>query len=82
MADKLRPGGVIYVLVKEGKSEGLEEDGRYNNAVKFSSYFEVQEIHDMMVGADLDIVLISDTHQRVDSYRAAERIFALARKRG
>jgi SAM-dependent methyltransferase len=81
MADRLRPGGVIYILVKEGSGEGLEEDNRYNNAVKFSSYFEVQEIHQMLDNANLDIVLISDTHQRVDNYRASERIFALARKR-
>jgi SAM-dependent methyltransferase len=80
MAEKLRPGGVIYILVKEGAREGLEEDARYNNGIKFSSYFEVQEIHQMLVDAGLEIVLISDTHQRVDDYRASERIFALARK--
>lgn len=80
MANKLRPEGVLYLLVKEGSTEGLEEDVRYNNAVKFSSYFEVTEIRTMLKNSDLEIVEISDMHKRVDNYRASERIFALARK--
>lgn len=80
MAKKLRPGGVLYILVKEGNTEGLEEDARYDNAVKFSSYFEVSEIRTMLKDAGLNIVEISDMHKRVDDYRASERIFALARK--
>jgi SAM-dependent methyltransferase len=80
MASKLRPGGVLYILVKEGNMEGLEEDSRYGNAVKFSSYFEAWEIRTMLKDADLEILEISDLHKRVDDYRAAERIFALAQK--
>ena len=80
MASKLRPEGILYILVKEGNTEGLEEDDRYHNAVKFSSYFEVSEIRTMLKDAGLDILEISDMHKRVDDYRASERIFALARK--
>jgi SAM-dependent methyltransferase len=80
MVSKLRPGGVLYVLVKEGNTEGLEEDGRYGNAVKFSSYFEAWEVRTMLKDAGLEILEISDLHKRVDDYRATERIFALAQK--
>jgi SAM-dependent methyltransferase len=80
MASKLRTDGVFYVLVKEGATDGLEEDSRYENAVKFSSYFEASEIRTMLKSADLEILEISDLHKRVDDYRASERIFALARK--
>jgi SAM-dependent methyltransferase len=80
LASRLKPGGHIYILVKEGQSEGLEQDPRYGNATKFSSYFEASEIRDMLKAADLEIEAISDLHKRVDSYRAAERIFALARR--
>jgi SAM-dependent methyltransferase len=80
MGSKLRPDGVFYVLVKEGATDGLEEDSRYKNAVKFSSYFEAWEIRTMLKSADLEILEISDLHKRVDDYRASERIFALARK--
>lgn len=80
LADRLRPDGVIYVLVKAGTGEGLEKDPRYNNAIKFSSYFEVQEIFDILLDAGLKVISISDLYKRVDDYRARERIFALARK--
>lgn len=80
LATTLRPSGVLYILVKEGRREGLEQDARYDNATKFSSYFEVDELRDMLLAADLDIVSISDMHQKVDDYRASERIFALAQK--
>jgi SAM-dependent methyltransferase len=76
----LRPSGILYILVKEGNREGLEQDARYGNATKFSSYFQVGELHDMLEAADLKIMSISDMHQKVDDYRASERIFALARK--
>jgi len=80
LATRLRPSGILYILVKEGNSEGLEPDTRYGNSIKFSSYFEVNELHEMLEAAGLKIILISDMHQKVDDYRAAERIFALAQK--
>jgi SAM-dependent methyltransferase len=80
MASKLRHDGLFYVLVKEGNTEGLEEDHRYGNAVKFSSYFEASEIRTMLKDAGLEILEISDLHRRVDDYRASDRVFALARK--
>ena len=80
LARILRSSGILYILVKEGKSEGLEQDARYGNATKFSSYFKVDELHEMIEAADLKIRLISDMHEKVDDYRASERIFALAQK--
>jgi SAM-dependent methyltransferase len=80
LVSRLRPSGFLYVLVKEGNTEGLEEDSRYGNAVKFSSYFEAWEIRTMLKDSGLEIIEISDLHKRVDSYRATERIFALAKK--
>jgi SAM-dependent methyltransferase len=80
LASRLRPAGFLYLLVKEGQREGIEEDSRYHNALKFSSYFENFEIRDMLKAADLEIAAISDLHKRVDNYRASERIFALARR--
>ena len=80
LADKLRSGGRIYILAKEGVRDGLERDNRFNNNMKFASYFEPEEIHDWLLEAGLKIITIKDLRQTVDPFRSPKRIFALARK--
>jgi SAM-dependent methyltransferase len=80
LVDKLRPGGVIYLLAKEGAREGLEKDSRFNNDTKFSSYFQAGEIHDWLLEAGLEVKKIKVWRKTVDPYRHRKRIFALAEK--
>ncbi len=74
----LRPGAVLFVLVKAGDAEGFEEDSRYWNMRKYSSYYSAQELRQLLVGFDL--LDLHSVDKPVDTYRAPDRIFCLARK--
>jgi len=80
MVRVLRREGLLYVLVKEGSREGIEEDSRYGGAEKFASYFTADELKVMMKTEGLAIVEFSGIDVAVDEYRAKDRLFALARK--
>lgn len=74
----LKPGGILYLLVKEGAGEGPEADPRYGGALKYSSYFSEDEIRAMLQAAE--IITLTAVDRPVDNYRAPDRIFVVARR--
>lgn len=78
MVRVLKAGGVLYLLVKTGSGEGYEEDRRYGGMRKYSAYFTKDELLGMI--ADLEIIDSTSVDKPVDSYRATDRLFVLARK--
>jgi 2-polyprenyl-3-methyl-5-hydroxy-6-metoxy-1,4-benzoquinol methylase len=54
---KLHENGIIYISVKEGYGEGLEEDNRYSGAEKYWSYFTEFEMKNMLENTGVKIIL-------------------------
>jgi ubiquinone/menaquinone biosynthesis C-methylase UbiE len=52
----LKPKGVIYVPVKMGEGEGLEEDKRYGNALKYYAYYQPKEIETLLENANFEVL--------------------------
>jgi len=80
LAEALVDGGIIYILVKSGEGEGVEQDPRYGGASKFASYFSLDEIAAALGANHLMVIESTDFHGKVDEYRATERLFVLAKK--
>ena len=76
----LKPGGVLYILVEAGGGEGIEADPRYGGSEKYSSYYNEDELRSILDGAAL--ISLTTVDKAVDTYRAPDRIFILARRRG
>ena len=74
----LKPGGILYMLVKAGTKEGYERDSRYDNMRKYSNYFSEEGLRSMI--HDFDVVSFTSVDKPVDNYRAPDRIFVLAKK--
>jgi ubiquinone/menaquinone biosynthesis C-methylase UbiE len=72
--------GLLYILVKLGNSEGVEKDARYGGDEKFNSYFTETELSVLLTGAGFQLMSAQDIHVPVDTYRATDRIFVVARK--
>ncbi len=52
----LKPNGILYINVKEGKGEGLTKDQRYKGAKKFYSYFTKSELRRILISNDFRII--------------------------
>ena len=74
----LKPDGILYLLVKAGETEGFEADQRYGGAQKYSSYFTEEELRDFLGTAK--VLNFTAVDKPVDTYRAPDRIFLLARR--
>lgn len=77
----LRPGGVLYALVKEGTTESFEADKRYGGARKYASYFTPLELGKLMSEAGFAELATEGIDVAVDEYRAKDRVFMLVEKR-
>jgi hypothetical protein len=60
-ARALNPQGVLYVSLKEGQSERIDEDGR------FFSYFTLDEFSDLLTSSGLFKVLKAWKKKGLDS---------------
>ncbi len=81
MGRVLKPCGVVYLLVKEGTTEGMEKDNRYGGTEKFSSYFTESELMDLLAEHGFEPASVQGLNKKVDNYRAAGRIFIIAQKK-
>jgi len=66
----LAPKGIMYLSVKSGTGEGLEEDKRYGGKPKWYSYFESEEINNLLEKSGFKI-LENYAIQYDDKYRIA-----------
>lgn len=80
IAKVLKPGGLLYILVKGGTAEGFEQDPRYDGAEKYGAYFDREELGMLMGEAGFVEVDSADMDVAPDEYRAKDRVFMLARK--
>jgi len=48
--------GIFYLSLKKGSGEGLQSDPRYGDVQKFWSFFEKEEIEDLVNQADFKVV--------------------------
>jgi ubiquinone/menaquinone biosynthesis C-methylase UbiE len=66
----LKPRGSMYISIKEGEGEGMEEDKRYNGKPKWYSYYKQSEINSLLNNAGFN-VLENYCIQCKDTYRMA-----------
>ncbi|NCN86715.1 class I SAM-dependent methyltransferase [archaeon] len=66
----LKPEGIMYLSIKGGKGESLENDERYGNLPKYYSYYEPEEINGLLSEANFE-VLENYPIQYDDIYRIA-----------
>lgn len=59
----LKENGYFYVSLKKGAGEGLEKDSRYGNIEKFWSFFEEEELKNILEGAKFKIVTLNIVEQ-------------------
>ncbi len=52
----LKPQGIMYLAVKEGKGEGNEFDKRYGSLPKYYSYFEKEEINEFLEKSNFEVL--------------------------
>lgn len=77
----LKLEGIFYLSLKQGKGEILEQDARYGNVPKFWSFFDKDEIVDLLEQADFEI-LQSSVVDKNSSYHTHEMIHLFCKKRG
>jgi SAM-dependent methyltransferase len=79
--DILRPGGAIYVSVKQGTGETFVADQRYGGIRKFYAFYEEHELLEYMSAAGFEIVEsgVAD-HRETDSYATHPFIHVFATK--
>lgn len=75
----LKPGGLFYLTVKQGKGEGLVQDSRYGGLQKFYSYFELEEIVALLKEAQFHAIDDRVAEQRV-SYETHPSIHLFCRR--
>lgn len=49
-------GGIFYLSLKKGTGEGLQADPRYGDVQKFWSFFEKEEIEEVLKQADFKLI--------------------------
>lgn len=62
--------GIFYLSLKKGTGEGLQSDPRYGDVQKFWSFFEKEEIEDIVKQADFKVVesVISERKSTYQGY--------------
>jgi predicted SAM-dependent methyltransferase len=77
----LRPGGVLYVSVKQGTGESFDADVRYGGIKKFYAFYEAEELRNYIRSAGFEIVESGvEDHREKDSYATHPFIHVFARK--
>jgi ubiquinone/menaquinone biosynthesis C-methylase UbiE len=66
----LKKNGVMYLAIKEGEDEGLEEDKRYGGLLKYYAYYKQKEIENVLKNENFEI-LENYVVEFNDSYRIA-----------
>ncbi|MBS0656323.1 MAG: class I SAM-dependent methyltransferase [Verrucomicrobia bacterium] len=54
----LKPNGILFIAVKKGTGEVVEKDRRYGGLEKFWSYFEQDELENLLKTADFRVANI------------------------
>lgn len=81
MFDILRPGGIVYVSVKQGSGETFHGDVRYGGIKKFYAFYTQEELLDYFTKAGFEIEEsgVAD-HRSKDSYATHPFIHVFAKK--
>jgi SAM-dependent methyltransferase len=80
-SEVLRPGGVLYVSVKQGTGESFDADVRYGGIKKFYAFYEDEELRNYIRSAGFEIVESGvEDHREKDSYATHPFIHVFARK--
>jgi len=77
----LRPGGIVYVSVKEGQGETFDPDERYGGIRKLYAFYQQDELTDYLSSAGFEICEsgVAD-HTKKDSYATNPFIHVFCRK--
>ena len=77
----LKSRGIFYASVKEGKEEGIVNDGRYGGQEKFFAYFSVKEFENFLKDAGFNVLAIETRlSEQQKEYDKTPRIIAFCRK--
>lgn len=75
----LKPGGVLYVSVKEGNSEEIENDPRLGGASRFFAYYSAQQMREYIENVGFHIIEINESESH-NALRTWNWITLLAKK--
>jgi|GEM_PF-272737 len=75
----LNENGLFYIKMKQGSHEGIEIDTRYDNLPKFYSYFEENELKQLLIKAGFDLLDVFKTGKE-SSYQTHPYIHAFCKK--
>lgn len=76
----LNDNGLFYIKMKQGGHEGIEIDTRYDNLPKFYSYFEENELKQLLIEAGFDLLDVFKTGKE-SSYQTHPYVHAFCKKR-
>lgn len=77
----LKPNGSFFIRLKKGVFEKVEPDSRYNNLEKFYSYYEEEEVRELLLAAQFEILDLS-VSRKTSSYETHPYIQAFCKKTG
>ncbi len=75
----LQPGGILYISVKKGSGEGLEQDRRYGGVLKYWAYYSEEEMVNILKQNGFEVINI-DIEQIQGSYQTHPFLKVLAVK--
>jgi len=75
----LKPGGVLYISVKEGNSEEIENDPRLGGGSRFFSYHTAQQMREYIENVGFHIIEINESESH-NALRTWNWITLLAKK--
>ena len=75
----LKPEGIIYLNLKEGKGEKIISDDRYKNAKKFYSYYSEIEIKNLLVNYGFKVLDFKLEKIPKQNYKNTGIIYLIAR---
>ena len=76
----LSDDGLFYIKMKQGSHEGIEIDARYDNLPKFFSYFEEDELKEVLREAGFELLDVFTTGKE-SSYQTHPYVHAFCKKR-
>jgi 8-oxo-dGTP pyrophosphatase MutT (NUDIX family)/predicted O-methyltransferase YrrM len=75
----LNDNGLFYIKMKQGSHEGIEKDHRYDNLPKFFSYFEEDELKEVLREAGFELLDVFTT-KKESSYQTHPFVIAFCKK--
>ncbi len=77
----VKPGGILFVGIKQGEGEELTPDLRYGDAEKFWSYFSTEEIRQYIEKAGFEVQELYTVKTSKPTYHSKGIIYVFAKRK-